>query len=42
MKLFENRMLRRILGHKRDELKGECRKLQNDEFNDLYCSPNII
>jgi hypothetical protein len=42
MKLFEIRVLKRIFGRKRDELIGEFRKLQNDEFNDPYCSPNII
>ena len=35
-------MLRRILGPKRDEVTVEGRKLQNQEFNDLYCSPNIV
>ena len=33
----ENRVLRRIFGHKRDELTGEWRKLHNEELNDLYC-----
>ena len=35
-------MLRRIFGPKRDEAKGEWRKLHNEELNDLYCSPNIV
>jgi len=35
-------MLRRIFGSKRDEVTGEWRKLHNEEFNDLYCSPNIV
>ena len=39
---FENRVLRRIFGHKRDEITGEWRKLHNEELNDLYCSPNIV
>ena len=39
---FENRVLRRIFGPKRDEVTGEWRKLHNEELNDLYCSPNII
>jgi len=39
---FGNRVLRRIFGPKRDEVPGECRKLHNEELNDLYCSPNII
>ena len=41
LRVFENRGLRRIFGHKRDEVTGEWRKLHNDELNDLYCSPNI-
>jgi len=39
---FNNRVLRRIFGPKRDEVKGEWRKLHNEELNDLYSSPNII
>jgi len=39
---FENRVLRRIFGPKRDEVTGEWRKLHDEELNDLYCSPNII
>jgi hypothetical protein len=39
--IFENRMQRRILGPKRDEVTGEWRKLHNEELNDLYCSPII-
>jgi len=40
--VFENRVLRRIFGPKRVEVTAECRKLHNDELNDLYCSPNIV
>ena len=42
LKVFETKVLRRILGPKRDEVAGECRILHNEELNDLYCSPNII
>jgi len=41
LRVFENRVLRRIFGPKRDEVTGEWRKLHNEELNDLYCSPNI-
>ena len=40
--MFENRVLRRILGPKREELKAEWRKLQNKELNDLYSSSNFF
>jgi hypothetical protein len=40
--VFENRVLRRIVGPKRDEAAGEWRRLHNEELNDLYSSPNII
>ena len=40
--VFGNRVLRRIFGPKRVELKGEWRKLHNEELNDLYCSPKIL
>jgi hypothetical protein len=38
LRVFENRVLRRILRPKRDEVTRECRKLQNEELNDLYSS----
>ena len=41
MSVFENRVLRKILGSKRDEGTGEWRKLHNEELCDLYSSPNI-
>ena len=40
--MFDNRMLRRIFGPKRDEVTGEWTKLHNEELNVLYCSPNIV
>jgi hypothetical protein len=40
--VFENRVLRRILGPKRDEVTGEWRKLHNEELHILYSSKNII
>jgi hypothetical protein len=40
--VFENRVLRRIFGPKRDEMMGEWRKLHNEELRDLYSSPSII
>jgi hypothetical protein len=42
LKVFENRVLRRIFGPKRDEMTGEWRKLHNEELRDLYSSPSII
>jgi hypothetical protein len=42
LRMFENRVLRRIFGPKRDEITGEWIKLHNEELNDLYSSPNII
>ena len=42
LRVFENRVLRRIFGPKRDGVTGEWRKLHNEELNDLYCPPNIV
>ena len=42
LRVFENRVLRRVFGPKRDEVTGEWRKLHNEEHNDLYSSTNII
>jgi stalled ribosome rescue protein Dom34 len=40
--VFENRVLRRVFGLKRDEVSGEWIKLHNEELNDLYSLPNIV
>ena len=42
LRVFENRVLRRILGPKRDEVTGDWRKLHNEELNDLHFSSNIV
>jgi hypothetical protein len=42
LRVFENRVLRRISGPKRDEVTGEWRRLHNTELYALYSSPNII
>jgi hypothetical protein len=42
LRVFENRVLRKIFGPKRDEVTGEWRKLHIEELHDLYCSPNIV
>jgi len=42
LRVFKNRVLRRIFGPKRDEVAGEWRKLHNEELNVLYSSPNIV
>jgi len=40
--VFENRVLRRVFGPKRDEVTGEWRKLHNEELSDLYSLPNTL
>jgi hypothetical protein len=42
LRVFENRVLRRVFGPKRDEVRGEWRKLHNEELSDLYPLPNIV
>jgi len=42
LRVFENRVLRRIFVPKRDKVAGEWRKLHNEDLNDQYFSPNII
>jgi hypothetical protein len=42
LRVFENRVLRRIFGPKRDVVTGEWRKLHNEELCDLYSSSSII
>ena len=42
LRLFENRVLRRIFGRRRDEVTGDWRRLHNEEINVLYSSPNIV
>ena len=42
LRVFENKVLRRIFGPKRDEVKGEWRRLHSEELKVLYSSPNIV
>jgi hypothetical protein len=42
LRVFENRVLRRIFGPKRDDVTGDWRKLHNDELHNMYSSPDII
>jgi len=42
LRVFENKVLRRIFGPRRDEVTGEWGRLRNEKLNDLYSSPNIV
>ena len=42
LRVFENRVLRKVYGPKRDEVTGEWRKLHNEDLNDLSSLPNIV
>jgi len=42
LRVFKNRVLRRIFGPKRDGVRGDWRKLHNEELNDSYFSPNTV
>jgi hypothetical protein len=42
VRVFENRVLRRIFGPKRHEVTGGWRKLHSEELHNLYCSPSVI
>ena len=42
LRVFENMLLRRIFGRRRNEVTGKWRRLHNEELNDLYSSPNIV
>jgi hypothetical protein len=42
LRVFQNTVLRRIFGPRRDDVTGECRRLYNAELNDLYYSVNIV
>jgi hypothetical protein len=42
LRVFENRVLRKVFGPKRDEVTGKWRKMHNEELNDLYSLPSIV
>jgi len=42
LRVYENKVLRRIFGPRRDEVTGDWRRLRNEELNDLYSPPNIV
>jgi len=42
LRVFENMVLRRTFGLRREEVTGEWRRMHNEELNDLYSSPNIV
>jgi hypothetical protein len=42
LRVFEKRVLRRIFGPRGEEVTGECRKLHNEEPNDLHCNPELF
>jgi len=42
LRVFENMVLRRMIGPRREEVTGEWRRLHKEELNDLYCSPNLM
>jgi len=42
LRVFQNMVLRRIFGPRRDEVTGEWKRLHNEELSDLYSSPNIV
>jgi len=42
LRVFENMVLKRVFGPRRDEVTGEWRRLHYEELNDLYSSPNIV
>ena len=42
LRVLENRVLRKIFGPKRDEVRGKWRKLQKEKLNELYSAPNIV
>ena len=42
LRVFDNRVLRKIFGPTRDEVREEWKKVHNKELNNLYCSPNIV